>query len=82
MTCSQDPTKIDPKIQTKTGSKDSTKTNKGVYHGIINQLQGNKKLQEQMNEIMKMSNTSEEMKKKQQKLQNQFRNIERWKQIN
>ena len=35
-----------------------------------------------MNEIKKILNTSEEMKKKQRRLQNQFRNIERRKQKN
>ena len=47
-----------------------------MYHGIINQVQKKQKLQEQMNGIKKMINISEATKKKQQRLQNQFRNIE------
>ena len=48
-----------------TNLKDPIKTNKRVYHGIINQVQEKWKFQERINEIKKILNTSEEMKKKQ-----------------
>ena len=36
--CSKNQIKVNSKLQTETGSKDSTKLNKGVYHGFINQV--------------------------------------------